>query len=69
MPALHHVSESAQNKVEVGGGPGALTMIQGIHTTAQRQLIGTPDPREDSKNGAGDPVSEGIAEEVDLLLR
>ena len=42
-------------------------MIKCIDTTAQTELVRSPDAREDGKQRACDPVSDRVSEEVNLL--
>src|SRR3569833_4333566 len=45
------------------------SVMQGIHATTKRELIGSDDARVDGEQAASDPPSHGVSEEVDLLAR
>ena len=44
-----------------------LTLVEGIHTAAQSQLISANDAGKYGQQTAGQPPAKGVAKEVDLL--
>lgn len=46
---------------------GQLTVIEGVHATAQSQLVSTKDTDEYSKKRRGEPPAKRVTDEVDLL--
>ncbi len=46
---------------------GQLTVIKGIDSSAQRELVGQDDSSIDRENTASQPPADGVAKEVDLL--
>lgn len=46
-----------------------LTNIEGVHATPKGELIGSDDAGKDSQKGGGEPPTDGVAQEIDLLAR
>lgn len=51
----------------IGRRNAKLTLIERIHATTNADLVGQDDTREHSENRGGDPPTDRVAKEVDLL--